>query len=468
KLNLLAKKKKAPEVWELVVKSADEYLKGLRDAEGIKRGRKYYETASTIAGALSWYLEGNEAHKEESIKWIVEHCKVDIWGTGYGTNVDLVASHYLYNLSLAFDILYDEISDDDKKIIINGLKEHANAVYGHVKEMCKEDVRWDQNHFYIPAIALFTTGLVLLDEVPEAEEWVRYTYTGMQRSRYVLGDDGYYYEGTAYWVYAYHWHLRYADLLKRATGESAHNLPIFRKNYLFALHSHFPDRSGSFNIGDGGGSKGNPSILYGFADIFNDGKSQLAAKRRDGNISLTHPATDAASHFLWYNPDVEQASIDDIKPYRHFKDHDILFWRSSWDEDATACVFKCGPSVGHKAAGKLKEMTDWYTNDGHTHPDIGMFWLFARGKYLAIDTGYLYSKRSLDHNTLLIDGKGMANDGSYWVYRERDYDKFDAANIEETYLDKKFAYVRGDFSEVYTDIPGSFKIKRHLMISRDY
>ena len=54
KSELLTKKEKAPEVWRLVTESADIYLKNLRDAEGIKRGRRYYETASYN----KWYCNG--------------------------------------------------------------------------------------------------------------------------------------------------------------------------------------------------------------------------------------------------------------------------------------------------------------------------------------------------------------------------------------------------------------------------
>jgi hypothetical protein len=107
-------------------------------------------------------------------------------------------------------------------------------------------------------------------------------------------------------------------------------------------------------------------------------------------------------------------------------------------------------------------------NDGHTHPDIGMFWMYARGKYLAIDTGYLYNKRSLDHNTILIDGKGMANDGSYWVYRGRSYGTLNQARIRQQYMENSHAYARGDFSTVYTDIAGTYSIQRSVLMAKDY
>ena len=48
------------------------------------------------------------------------------------------------------------------------------------------------------------------------------------------------YEGHGYWSYALHWHVRYTDLISRATGEKAFDLPVLRDSWKFALYLSLP------------------------------------------------------------------------------------------------------------------------------------------------------------------------------------------------------------------------------------
>lgn len=99
-------------------------------------------------------------------------------------------------------------------------------------------------------MALTAAALVLADEVPDAREWLRRSSAVMRRCRYVLSEDGYYYEGFGYWMYALHWHVRYADLMSRATGEKLYDLPALRDNWWFAIHMSLPGAPGGFDVGD--------------------------------------------------------------------------------------------------------------------------------------------------------------------------------------------------------------------------
>ena len=153
---------------------------------------------------------------------------------------------------------------------------------------------------------------------------------------------------------------------------------------------------------------------------------------------------DPAMRFLWHDASVRPTALRDLPPYHYFPDHDVVLWRSSWEDDATCCMFKCGPPQGHLATAKLRQMDDWTMNSGHAHPDIGMIWLYARGAYLAVDTGYTAAKRTDDHNTLLVDGLGQGVDGSYWVYRGWPYERFDAVRMQKVHLEPAYGYAMGE------------------------
>ena len=155
-----------------------------------------------------------------------------------------------------------------------------------IRRSGRERFTFDQNHTYIPATALTAAALALLGDVPEADNWLKHAYAAMRRCRYTLGDDGYYFEGDGYWSYALHWHVRYADLIARATGEKALNLPALRDGWKFPLYLSLPGGPYAFDIGDAGrwtGAKrtnvspNNFDMLWDEASVLRSGAARAAA-----------------------------------------------------------------------------------------------------------------------------------------------------------------------------------------------
>ena len=206
------------------------------------------------------------------------------------------------------------------------------------------------------------------------------------------------------------------------------------------------------------------SYLYRLASVFQDGEVQAVADRL---FRESKGFDDPAMFYLWYDPAVKAGRAEELAPHHYFADHEVVCWRSSWDPNATVFMFKCGPPEGHAAAAKARLLKDWYMNHGHVHPDIGMFWLYAKGQYLAVDTGYTQRKRTRDHNTILVEGCGQGIDYNYWVYRGLPYDKFDPVKIEKVYLAKDYGYAMGDFGSAYhpPEKVGKLSLKRHVLIT---
>jgi len=460
-------------LWEQVIGQTRGLKAYVPDSEEVRTGSKYWRVPRMLSGALAYYVTGDESCKDAAVQWMLAHCKEDVWGTGYRSNMDLQASWYTYYICLAYDILYDDLTESERTAIRDGLVSHARVLYDSLAP--PQDYRYDQNHTYIPSAALATAGLTLLGEAEDAELWLTRAYAIMRRCRYVLGEDGYYYEGQGYWNYALHWHMRYADLIARATGEPAHELPILRNNHLYALHITLPGAPFGYDVGDGGrGALGRSTSfsinqntgLFRIASLFDDGAAMAVASRL---AQMGDRVDDPSMYFLWRDDSVKAAPMQTLPTYHHFVDHDVVFWRSSWGEDATCYMFRCGPPQGHIAAGKLEQMDDWTMNSGHTHPDIGMFWIYAKGHYLAGDTGYTSRKWTDDHNTLLVDGTGQGVDGSYWVYRGWPYALFDAVRIEKVHLEDDYGYAQGDMSSAYPqDKLGKLSMKRHVLMAERY
>lgn len=473
---LQQKAKDHPEFWEPVLSQAKRLSSYTPDKETIRTGSKYWRTEWVFSGALAFTLTGEQPYRDGAVNWMKAHCLEDTWGVGWRENIDLFASWYLYYISLSYDLLLDQLTPEEEGVIRQGLAAHARAIYD-ARETGR--ITYDQNHTYIPVAALVTAALALKGKEPDAGKWLDYGHDLMDKCRSVLNPDGYYYEGSGYWEYAVHWHIRYADLISRATDSNAHDHPFLRNNYLYALHLGLPGAPYAFDIGDtgvGAGKRqqerqlGRKTFLYRLASAFNDDRPQLVAD----SIRRRGPAwEDPAMTFLWYDPSVADADLSKLPTHHHFEDFGVVCWRSSWEPDATVCMFKCGPPNGYSADAKLKEMPRWRPNTGHVHPDIGMFWIYARGAYLATDTGYTSRKQTRDHNTLLVDGKGMGEDRTYWIYsgfpdKDIPYSKWMPARLEKVHVEDEYVYALGDFSTAYPEDLGALTIRRHFVATRDF
>ncbi|HSI86353.1 MAG TPA: heparinase II/III family protein [Candidatus Methylacidiphilales bacterium] len=475
---LMKKAEKRPELWNAVISNstAVKSANSVPAADLIKSGAKYWMVERIQSGALAWFVTGDAETRDGVKRWMLAHAKEPVWGTLYRPNLDLAASWYLYHMAVGYDILWSEFTDDERKIIREGLISHARAIFAdHDPANTREKIRYDQNHTYIPIVALTAASLVLADEVPEARVWLNRSYAILRRCRYVLGNDGYYHEGVGYWTYALHWHVRGAELLTRATGEKLLELPALSENWRNALHLSLPGSPGLFDIGDAGGWKepnkrptisvNNYSMLWAIASANNSPESQAAAEMyHTRKPEKDYPAT----AFLWYNPEIKPAEISSLKPYHYFADHGLVTWRSGWDADATSFFFRCGPSLGHGAAPKVDRLKDWTMNTGHVHPDVGAFLMYAKGAYMVVDTGYLTLKRTADHNTLLINGKGQGKDGTYWYERDIPYKTLDETRITREYLSLDYGFVSGDFGSLYQQHSQGVSVKRSLLMTKNW
>ncbi|MEK7415184.1 MAG: DUF4962 domain-containing protein [Planctomycetota bacterium] len=465
-----------PDMWKPVLAAATRHIAGVPDEKTIREGKRYDKADALFAAALAYRVVGDVRFRDGAIAWMKAHCQTDVWGVGWRENVDIPANWYMYYIALAYDVLYQDISDADRRIIVSGLGKHAEAVYQSWLHETK--IPYDQNHTYVPMVGLSAVALALLGDDPRAATWLTFARGIMDKCRLVLPEDGYYYEGTGYWEYAFHWHVRYADLISRATGEAAFDLPMFRKNHLYAAYLSVPGAPYLFDIGDTGKGTGRRAkearfgrqgMLYRMAAVHKDAQIQGVA---DYLLARGGEWDDPGMQFIWYDPTLTPAAITTLPTFHHFPDFGVVSWRSSWDADATVCLFKAGPPNGYSAQRQMAALPGWRPNAGHVHPDIGMFWLYADNEYLATDTGYSGRKRTRDHNTILVDGQGMGADNNYWVYsgfpdRNIPYAKWMGVRFTKLHLESAYAYALADWSSVYDDSLGKLQIQRHLFVNKD-
>lgn len=463
-------------------KDEDLYKSGLdkRKEGSISQYSLAFQIAQT---SFAYAIEGDEKYLEAAKKWMLAACEMPLWGYTYNKpNVDLPPAHLLYAVAFAYDVLFDKLTVSEKEIVKNKLIKQARLMYEYFKFKKGKRYTYSQNHTWIPMAGLAIAAYVLMDESDEAKDWARLSRAVFDRTMLTFAADGYFYESFHYFGFAFRWMIRYFDAHLAATGENLYE-PMkskFAQMKYFAMHSILPDRANVFDfadVGDGslnrnGTSKrenlyGEYDILYRFAGVYQDSEAQTVGDfiRKDTTFGTREPMW----AFINHDEKLKPAVLSEIPTQVYFADNDTAFWRSDWTKNATAFAFRCAPPEGHHAARLASKISDWRENTGHAHPDANSFIIYANGKYLTGDTGYLGIKQTDDHNTILVNNRGQEKDGVYEMFKEIPNERLDKIRIAETWGNADYFYVRGEAASGYFSDLGLKKFDRNfLYVAPDY
>ncbi len=432
--------------------------------------------------SLAYVIEQDERYLNAAKAWTLAACEMPLWGYTYNKpNVDLPPAHLLYAVAFAYDVLHDKLTETEKAAIRNKLVKQGRLMYDYFRYKPGKRYTYTQNHTWIPMAGLAIAAYAIMDEVPEAVEWAKLSRAVFERTMTAFGTDGYFYESFHYFGFAFRWMIRYFDAHLAATGENLYTRmkPKFDGMKYFVMHSVLPDGKNVFDfadIGDGALNRNGKSaresiyseydILYRFAAVYRDPQAQAVA-----NFMRTQTALETREPmwaFLSMDPSVAPAPLSQIPLQYHFKDNDTVFWRSDWTANATAFAFRCSPPEGHHAARLAASIPDWRQNTGHAHPDANSFIIWAKGRYLTGDTGYLGIKQTDDHNTLLINGRGQDKDGGYEMFKGVSNDRLDRIRIAEVSMGPDRFYARGEAATAYPTELGVRKFDRHFLYTDSY
>lgn len=445
--------------------------------------RVHNEVGIGIAEAAFVYkITGEKKYLDAAKKYMDAAVSYDVWGYSYNKpNVDLAAGHLLYGMGWAYDLLYHDLTESEKTKYRDKLIKQARLLYEFFKPKSGKTYAYSQNHTFIPISGLAVTAYALMDETNEAKDWAALSRAIYDRVLATYTQDGYFYESMEYWIFSTPWLVHYMDAQHHATGENLYETtPGFRQAHKYVSHITLPGGEFNFDFGDiyagpvtrarkgddynreriNGKFRTNYNILYNLASRYNDGEAQGVADwlKSKGQVNAEEFWT-----FIWYNPAVNAVPIEKQAPVHYFKDHEVVFWRSSWSDDATAFSFKAGPPEGHSTAENIKQFPDWRLSSGHAHPDAGSFIVWSNGKYLTGDSGYAGIPLTEHHNTLVFDGNGQAKEGKgHDVFAGVPYDRLNKIRLSSVDLDAKRVLVTADLSAAYEPEVGVQKFIREF------
>lgn len=450
--------------------------------------------------ALVYKITGDKKYLDAAKKYMDAAVTYDVWGYSYNKpNVDLAAGHLLYGMGWAYDLLYHDLTDAERTKYREKLIKQARLLYEFFKPKSGKTYAYSQNHTFIPISGLAVTAYALMGETEEAKEWAGLSRAIFDRVLATYSQDGYFYESMEYWIFSMPWIIHYMDAHLHVTGEDLYQTtPGLRESHKYIAHSTLPGGEFNFDYGDiyagpitrarkgndyereriDGKFRTNYNILYNLATRYGNGEIQGVADwiKSKGQVNAEEFWT-----FIWYNPAIKSVPIDQQSKWHYFKDHEVVFWRDSWNDNATAFSFKAGPPEGHAATESVRKFMDWRLSSGHAHPDAGSFIIWSNGKYLTGDSGYAGVPLTEHHNTVIFDGKGQAKEGNgHDAFAGVSYDLMNKIVLRDVKMDGKKLSLTADLAAAYEpergvtsfirrfefSAPGDFTITDEIKLER--
>ncbi|GAB5493170.1 MAG: hypothetical protein Phog2KO_33850 [Phototrophicaceae bacterium] len=426
------------------------------------------------------YLLTKQAHYlEEAKRWIFTCVNYPHWGSDKNRDVDLSAAWLLFGLGLSYNWLKSALTEDERRQFRDKLILQATRMYEY-KEMNPESgwvAHYWQNHNWINIAGLATTAYALVNEYPEAQNWIDASKENFEFVYSVLADDGSDYEGVVYWRYGAMWLFVYAHLIKEREGiDYFATTPFLKNTFYYRLYQSAPDLQRQINFGDCHDrfSGHSTAIYYKTAAEYRNGHAQKLGNLvrddflyREAMESKVKPGIlpECLFEVLFYDPSVPETDFDDLPLTAYFEDLGLAVIRSSWEEDATHFSFKCSAPGGKTQwdeAWKLIEQTGYkHLSLSHQHPDNNSFILVANDTYFAIDDGYNRHVKAEHHNVVLVDGVGYQDEGKNDIWS--DYTP-DMTGVVEKYVNEEgLVYVVGETAKTYQKSLKMTRVARHVL-----
>lgn len=441
-------------------------------ARFLERVRRLADEGAMPHPPAAYLLTGEQKYLDASLEAIIQIVQSPNWPQDPRAQ-GFAGGDVLYNLALAYDWLYHDLDAETLRLARECLEQNGRR---HFEALARHEL-YQSNIYTCNTLAdclanVAAAGMAIFADVPDVGPWLRFVMEKARLMTDALAPDGASQEGICYGGFYTEYYMKTIDLVRELLGwdyfqgnEHLQNVPYF---YLYSMlpRSRITPRSVHLSFGDcvRYNWHGPDYFLRKLAAIYRDGHAQWAADVQERTGATRHAG--AFLNLVWADPSVAARSPEDLPPFRHFDDKDIVFMRSGWDGDEAVFGFKCGPSSGHHA------LQNYYYSigGGHMAPDAGSFLLFAHGDWLISD-GWYAQKYTSSRNTVLVNGIGQTGEtggASDWfecleLRREKR-----GASILRADHGAEYDYVIGNAAPAYEHEARLKRFLRHILYVRPY
>ncbi|HUU27299.1 MAG TPA: DUF4962 domain-containing protein [archaeon] len=389
-------------------------------------------SAITNYGVL-YQVTGESRYLETGKRWI--EALLDLQSDGSG---EFVMGHFSASLAHGYDLFYKGLSPDFRK----RLKDKLIAVLEETRYGASNS--WwggiyTHHDFWIPVAFMGVAALSVAGEYPGADSIVGYSTRELERAMELLGDQGYWPEGVADWVYGMAPSLMFFEALKRSGGPDFYKYPWMRTTARARLMHWLPDDRYMY-LGDSF-----PSGRYGvlgsvsahlvmrLAALYRDSHAQWLALREAAvdstapplnslenpySYGTAVPVTDRERHglawqFLWYDPTLKPVPPDTLPTDMLYQNWDTAIFRAGWKPEDPVLAFAGGHLLGRAGTAAWKAGNSKLPDGlAHTHQNAGAFYLWADGRF-PITPPAFGGRDGRFHSTVMVNGHGQFFDAGY-------------------------------------------------------
>ncbi|QNN40379.1 DUF4962 domain-containing protein [Pedobacter roseus] len=376
---------------------------------------------------------------------------------GLATGDDFTSGAVLEALGWFYDAGYAVLDPQEKELFKNIITIRAKRVYDHLPN--RFELHVSDNHVWqitLRNLAIATVAVV--NEVPEAKEWLTYMYEVWSARFPVLGTtDGGWHEGNGYFRVNFKSIIYLSQMFGDFSGVDYFKLPWMQNLPYYLLYTH-PNGAASTAIGDMW--ENIPDVVKGeawFADALTFRMNNPYLNWYVNAIKTSHPdyfrGTDDYLLFrlLNYKPDrkLPVLSPEKLPKSRDFADVGVVAMHEDLaNADKTLSSYLFSSPFG---------------SSGHGHASQNAFTINYKGKVLFGGSGYysnfsdkhnlLYYRSSKAYNTILADSlnQKIGEEGYGWIPR--------------AITGQHIQYALGDASKAYGEIKSEFWLDRFKQIN---
>ena len=417
-----------------------------------------YEFGNSLKKLTQAYvLTKEQKYFNTSIKWMREATSWDPKGL---TRInDFGDSMIMESLALAVDVFWDQLNPKDRSDILNQIQVRANGFYEHWLNYLEN--RNSSMHVWQHILhRLFLTSVALIDEVPDALNWLEYIYElWLAQHPKMAEEDGAWFNGTGYVRMNVMTVLDIPMKLGEFTGQNFFVAPWYG-NFMKWLTYAYPPGATSDGFCNDGNKSPMPNIEYAaFADAFaRITGDPLGVNYSKAVVAELDQLEEPLVNLDYTGPPLEKSILSDDKDYAWFrisKGYDMPLPLTENAVDlADSEIF---PDVG--VAYMNTNRTDIKNNLrvsiksspmgplAHTHAEQNTFNIAYKGKRLFYNSGYrpwmgaphtlAWYKHTQGHNGILVDQHGQPYDAGAYGFLPRFIDG------------EHLTYAGGDASHAY-------------------
>lgn len=409
------------------------------------------EEANSEVLIRAYLLTQDRKYADEAIKRVLTMAD---WNKDKNVMGDFNDATLLSLCSMAYDSFYDLLTTQQKKILLEAIKEKGSKMYNLYNNHLENHIA--DNHVWQMTLRILTmAAFSVYGELPEADTWVDYCYNVWIARFPGLNKDGGWHNGDSYFTVNTRTLIEVPYYYSKLTGFDYFSDPWYQGNIMYTIFQQ-PPFSKSAGNGSSHQNVGRPnSIRIGYLDALARLTGNTYAAdfvRRTLKVEpeylkkalLAKPGDLAWFRLQCNKPLPEGEGLTALAPGYVFPETGLASFLTNWDR------------VGSNAMWSFRSSP--YGSTSHALANQNAFNTFFGGKPLFYSSGHhieftdphsMYCHRGTRaHNTILVNGMGQrfGTEGYGWIPRY--------------YVSDKIGYVLGDASNAYGKVISPLWLKR--------